>query len=53
MQRDALCTIHGMETRVREKRDGRIVETWRKLQAIGYFQFMSTDRSGDGERAGT
>ncbi len=52
MQRDAIRTIYGMEAKLRKKKNGRMLETWRKLQAVDYFQFMGANASGDGQGRG-
>jgi alpha-amylase len=52
LQRDAANTLYGMEKRVRQADNRRLLETWRKLQASDYLGHMSTQNLPDGDRGG-
>ena len=49
IQKDAIATIYGMESRVMETHDADLIETWRKLQTSDHFYYMCTKWSNDGD----
>lgn len=50
LQRDAANTLYAMEGRVRQAGSRRLLETWRKLQASDYFDYMCTKGLSEGAR---
>ena len=48
MQRSALKRIYACGERIRESRDGELIEVWRKLQTSDHFYYMSTASGADG-----
>lgn len=40
LQRDALSILYGLTRRVRMRKDGRLLKTWRNLQAADHFESM-------------
>lgn len=48
LQRDAANTLYAMEGRVRQAGSRRLLDTWRKLQASDYFDYMCTKGLSEG-----
>ncbi|HVO65774.1 MAG TPA: glycoside hydrolase family 57 protein [Syntrophales bacterium] len=49
LQKDAINTLYGMESKVRSRKDGRLLNTWRMLQASDHFYYMHTGSPADGD----
>jgi alpha-amylase len=47
LQKDALNTVYGMETKVRRIKDENCLHMWRMLQATDHFTYMSTEGLDD------
>ncbi len=49
LQHAAIGTLYGMEDRVRDAGDPRLLEDWRRLQTSDHFYYMCTKWSADGD----
>jgi len=49
LQKDALNTLYGMESKVRRRRDEKILRTWRMLQTSDHLYYMCTKYLADGD----
>ena len=49
LQKDAINTLYGMESKVRSRKDGMFINAWRMLQASDHFYHMRTDLSTNGD----
>ena len=47
LQKDALNTLYSLETKVRRSRAPEALATWRRLQTVEHFKYMSTTLSAD------
>ncbi len=49
MQNDAARALYHLERRVRRLKDGRVTDTWRRLQTSDHFYYMCTKWFADGD----
>ena len=47
LQKDALNTLYNMESKVRRRKDEKLLKTWRILQTSDYFHYMCTKYLND------
>jgi alpha-amylase len=53
LQRDVANTLYAMEGRVRQAGSRRLLDTWRKLQASDYMEYLCTKGLSEGARGRT
>ena len=49
MQKDAIQTLYRLEVDIRNRHEGKHLQTWRMLQTSDHFYYMCTKRSADGD----
>ncbi|MBM4271927.1 MAG: alpha-amylase [Deltaproteobacteria bacterium] len=49
LQKDALHTLYGMESKVRRRKKEELLRTWRMLQTSDHFYYMCTKWFADGD----
>ena len=49
LQKDAINTLYGMESKVRNQKDVMFLSAWRMLQASDHFYYMHTEWPADGD----
>ena len=49
MQQDAIGTLFALEEKIRRLGNGKLTETWRRLQTSDHFYYMCTKWSADGD----
>jgi alpha-amylase len=47
LQKDAMNTVYGMESKVRRRKEENFLHTWRMLQASDHFTYMRTEGLAD------